>query len=460
VKRFDAHCHLFNLWYLISELVAIGWDATLGGGYPRRLPDKVVLKGPMRGADFKKLLDELLSFLRQLVEIGFTLFNDYQGNYGVLKHEYLAAFPDQDDLLVVPLMMDIYYMFVGYRSGAKSLAASQPVDPQRAFDEWYGKVKDIVHEGMDRSKKTLFASSGATQAPAAARDQIDARFETLLSELKSGSEPMLLRATGGAPMPNTVMTPGFEKEIKDSIKFWKDMMTGPAGAKRSRATPFLAVDPRRDGIMDLVKSRGAFGWEGPLVSHEGPFYGIKLYPRLGYKPEELTSLGLYDWCAQNDFPITFHCNTGGFPPLFKKWPWKDYSDPELWRDILTRYKGVNGGLRLNCAHFGEGDANWRKTIIAYASNAGGLYGTKVYTDIACFTGMDQMRNALRDYQGAPGMKGKLQLGSDYDVMLLAGFTDLKTYFEQFNDAFGPAGLIPEVAEKAPRSFLAGSNIAD
>jgi len=73
--------------------------------------------------------------------------------------------------------------------------------------------------------------------------------------------------------------------------------------------PFFPVDPRRPGVVQAVLS-------GKIVTRKrGGFYGIKLYPRLGYHPLSSNLVSLYAYCEANSIPITTHASTGGFPPF-------------------------------------------------------------------------------------------------------------------------------------------------
>ncbi len=85
-----------------------------------------------------------------------------------------------------------------------------------------------------------------------------------------------------------------------------------------------------------------------------PFYGIKVYPPLGFDPwpNDYETLKkhryLYEFCESNRIPIITHCDDQGFRGVPAKEAWK-YTDPASWRTVLENYPG----LRLDLAHFGR-----------------------------------------------------------------------------------------------------------
>lgn len=85
-----------------------------------------------------------------------------------------------------------------------------------------------------------------------------------------------------------------------------------------------------------------------------PFYGIKVYPPLGFDPwpNDYETLRkhryLYEFCEEHDIPIITHCDDQGFRGVPAKEAWK-YTDPASWRTVLENYPA----LKLDLAHFGR-----------------------------------------------------------------------------------------------------------
>lgn len=117
------------------------------------------------------------------------------------------------------------------------------------------------------------------------------------------------------------------------------------------------------------------------------FYGIKLYPPLGFNPtptdkdEKAKVELLYDYAQKFAIPITTHCDDGGYRTTDVDTA-HDNTSPEAWVAVLEKYPQ----LKLNFAHFGRQyqrthflrkQDKWHSTIIDLI-----LKYDKVYTDIS------------------------------------------------------------------------------
>ncbi len=70
--------------------------------------------------------------------------------------------------------------------------------------------------------------------------------------------------------------------------------------------PFIHVDPRREGVLDLLKK----------CVEEWNFKGVKLYPPLGVFPYDERFDPVYAYCQENNLPILTHCSP--FNPVHYK----------------------------------------------------------------------------------------------------------------------------------------------
>ncbi len=131
--------------------------------------------------------------------------------------------------------------------------------------------------------------------------------------------------------------------------------------------PFVAVDPRRDGLLETVRY-----WV-----EERSFRGLKLYPPLGFYPFDERLDPIYAYAEANNLPVMAHCArsgiydyhpitddklthplTGAKLPLLKRKDFCDvYADPDNYRPILEKFPN----LRICLAHFG-GSGEWRKYL--------------------------------------------------------------------------------------------------
>ena len=70
---------------------------------------------------------------------------------------------------------------------------------------------------------------------------------------------------------------------------------------KSRMWPFIAADPHRKDVVTLVT--------GAL--EEGTFRGVKVYPPMGFTPDDKRLYPIYEYCVRQGIPITAHCQNGG-----------------------------------------------------------------------------------------------------------------------------------------------------
>jgi predicted TIM-barrel fold metal-dependent hydrolase len=229
-----------------------------------------------------------------------------------------------------------------------------------------------------------------------------------------------------------------------------------------RIHPFVPFDPARqlawekqkltpDGqrpeysSLELVKD---------AIENKG-FIGVKVYNSLGYRPlgngDLLTVLQrkrvavrngkmqylfegkeydrvlreLYQYCHDNEVPITAHCQTGGI----EAYPEASYhfGNPVFWRDVLDEYPN----LHLNLGHFawGQGSGYGDKHMSALVKSVCSLMleYNYVYADVShhkVVSRQGRRKNtaaykAMRnDYAGSSleKLKRRLLYGSDWHVL--------------------------------------------
>ncbi len=127
--------------------------------------------------------------------------------------------------------------------------------------------------------------------------------------------------------------------------------------------PFAAVDPRHERVVEKTIA----------LLEQQRFRGIKLYPPIGYHPNDPVLAPLYAFAEQHDLPVLSHCSrpasvqfrgeptermrteplTGGRLNLDRQQLLTLFTDPDSYRPILSTYPG----LRICLAHFG-GAGDW------------------------------------------------------------------------------------------------------
>ncbi len=136
----------------------------------------------------------------------------------------------------------------------------------------------------------------------------------------------------------------------------------------ARLFPFLGIDPRREGLLDLVKQ---------YIEKEN-FVGLKMYPALGFFPDDERLFPIFEYAVKHNLPITSHCvpkNKNHFrTPItdemkkkveaedFDRDQMKDYfksnydfayylNHPHWYTKVLNKFPT----LKINLAHFGGND---------------------------------------------------------------------------------------------------------
>ncbi len=164
------------------------------------------------------------------------------------------------------------------------------------------------------------------------------------------------------------------------------------------------------------------------------FAGIKLYPPLGFEPwpddikdqngenERQKVKLLYQTCMDKNIPVIAHCSSGGF--LADK-DYIAYSNPaKQWATALSNYPE----LKINFAHFGTGNKNWEKSIIAYILEG----NNNIYTDFSCNTKKDIYYEELAETfikHNKKELENKVLFGTDFMINLLW----LESYNEYLKD---------------------------
>jgi predicted TIM-barrel fold metal-dependent hydrolase len=228
-------------------------------------------------------------------------------------------------------------------------------------------------------------------------------------------------------------TPGFRHHRKELIAL--------SQKKRGQVFPFFAVDPRRTAVIQTIL-------KGKLVGKSGPFYGIKLYPRLGVHPQCKDFWPLYAWCESNQIPITTHCDIVGFPPPFFETKLKvnygHWGEPSNFEPILKKHPK----LILNFAHFGMSNESWPDQIAELMTRH-----PNVYSDLSCYTDIKKLRAFHSNHWLKPKVADKTMFGSDFDVFFaVSAGTSMQEYYESFKTVFSASDL-ERMSSETPKRFL-------
>jgi uncharacterized protein len=139
--------------------------------------------------------------------------------------------------------------------------------------------------------------------------------------------------------------------------------------------PFVAIDPNNNEAIDIFQK---------AFSKDFNFFGVKVYPSLGYMPSHPTLMKVFEVCEQKKIPVTTHLGGSSVHStkhsfdlpykhrrssgeliesniqktfFFKNEYGKFFNKPQNWEPVLREFPK----LKLNFGHFG-GDEEWEKMI--------------------------------------------------------------------------------------------------
>ena len=164
---------------------------------------------------------------------------------------------------------------------------------------------------------------------------------------------------------------------------------------RTRMLPFIAADPHREDVCTIVT--------GAL--EKGTFRGVKVYPVMGFTPDDIRLYPIYEYCVQNSIPITTHCQNGGIPGL------GDYyhlADPEHWAPVLKDFPA----LTLNLAHNDRTGSAWQAKIAELIHTYPNVYTDISYNYEMWFMPKRYFTN-IKNMLSTPKIQDRLLYGTDW-----------------------------------------------
>ena len=191
------------------------------------------------------------------------------------------------------------------------------------------------------------------------------------------------------------------------------------------------------------------------------FFGIKLYPPLGFDPSPTDEkvAYLYSFCSEKQIPITIHCSDGGFTVDKNA---KKYTDPSNWENILKDEQYSK--LKINFAHFGKQgkrlvffpQKKWKKKILELI-----MQYPNVYTDFSCIAAKEDYYKSLEELSGKQEdydkIKQRILFGSDFMINLIWS----ESYNHYLSNFSGTEHISTEDKELFcsinPERFLFGAN---
>ena len=264
--------------------------------------------------------------------------------------------------------------------------------------------------------------------------------------------PMDMKFMGAGDVPRQ-----YEDQLKE---------LGELAQKLPEVIPFMHIDPRRPGVLDLLKRN----------VEENGFKGIKLYPPLGYFPYDEDLYPVYEYCQSQNLPVVSHCSPfsqvhfrgsrkemavllakSTHPVDMRGRSKKELSDyfthPSNYEPILKDFPK----LRICAAHFGsahywneflsnpQAGNNWLRIIRDMIEKH-----ENFYTDISFTLNNRAFFSLLKVLMFDEKINRKILFGSDYYMV------ETKTDERRFGidlRAFMGRDYFKLISEDNPKSFL-------
>ncbi len=261
MKHVDGHCHFFNIKYAFREALDILWDRFLGR-YPH---------------DGRKKKRELLALVREDEKTGLIKYIASLANAAVRSCNEQYVF-EQDkykesnlgsnsgEIVTVPLMMDIYYIFDKDDTVTEKFAPEARSDEeekisaeqQEQFLSVIESLKDDILTEVSNIGYDEIAAPNQETSGIDLEQKIIIKLQEAIDEFIGEMSMDLVHDMGTAGYRLSWGYKKHMKELEDLLEQHKETVI-----------PFLAVDPRRYNIIELVREK--VGWDKP-------FKGIKFRP--------------------------------------------------------------------------------------------------------------------------------------------------------------------------------------
>jgi predicted TIM-barrel fold metal-dependent hydrolase len=457
--RYDAHCHIISREVFFDRMVILLVNASKSFDLKKLVQIESTIKSEQEKSDRLHIL-KLIELLLEN-KTGKQTFDD-------LRNAYMEMDPRVQKFL--PLMVDFEYIFrIKYYSSDET-----PKDKAKQKEHQAAMLQSF-EDVRTKIKKTLKKEQPNTDKD---KHRLLTRF---VSETEDFGRPESKKAIDGHSIE--IIKP-YERQLetfKELKQEYKDDFQA-----------FLATDPRRPGMMDLIMEN---------VGQGKPFTGIKLYPPMGYSPTDPFLFGtddnedcLYKYCIDKQIPIITHCSAAGFSTFVDKlqvigavMPNMKFDSqpviytrlteikfetnilnfgkaveerayklnhPKLWEIVLKKFPT----LKIDLAHFG-GDPDEYGTerreyifkLMTQKQENGQLQYPYLYTDLSCITDKELLQDIYDNKFNY--IKDRVMYGSDYFLNLIWG-EDFATYYQNFTDVFN--GEMDRIAVGNVEGFLGGA----
>ncbi|WP_172292997.1 amidohydrolase family protein [Pseudoruegeria sp. HB172150] len=262
--------------------------------------------------------------------------------------------------------------------------------------------------------------------------------------------PMDMSCIGYGPVPMSL------KEQHDELNRLQVNDKAPGSI-----IPFATMDPRSQASID----------EGMRAIRELQFKGLKLYPRLGFAPDDPALMDqVYPNLAEQGLPVMTHCSRGGVQGReLSDFTADRYSEPDAFLPVLQKFPK----LRVCLAHFGgqrdweayargeapTGNDNWQVRIrrLICSDDWPGLWTDISYTLFYFDDYIPYLRIfLLADDDAGKRLRERVLFGSDFYMTRREALSERDICF-RLRNALGEE-TFRQIAETNPHAWLTGEGL--
>lgn len=290
--------------------------------------------------------------------------------------------------------------------------------------------------------------------------------------------PLLMDFTS---VPSAISRAYYPPEEKDRIKpYAEEMVQGietyykENGHHLFDIFPLLGITPASHSLKDIETMLETYVTTEHMIirgKHTSRrFYGVKVYPPLGYDPwpkdkEERKKVeAIYSFCRDSHLPIITHCDDQGFRtfPTKQAWVW---TEPNHYLPVLEHYPD----LIIDFAHFGY-RYSLQGNIQGIVAHSAGLPSSpwfyqiidlmekypNIYTDFS-FSGLyptfyKETLAFLKTKANRKELEKRIMFGSDFSINLLK-MESYSQYYELFEKSPFTDEEISSFSTDNPLAFL-------
>ncbi|MBN2662241.1 MAG: amidohydrolase family protein [Bacteroidales bacterium] len=237
--------------------------------------------------------------------------------------------------------------------------------------------------------------------------------------------------------------------------------------------PFVAIDPNNTKHLELFNK---------AFSKEYNFFGVKIYPSLGFLPSHPNLMKIFEQCARYDIPVVTHSCSGSVHSnknsfnlkyydlnqngelilknekktfFFKRQYEQLFNRPQNWEPVLKAFPN----LRINFAHFG-GVSEWKNNTSrkAWTYRIIDLMERypNVYADLSYIMHLPEIHKTFIDlFNNNKLVSERTLFGTDFYMITIEGkYKDIRS---QFVTNLG-SKIMHKISVENPLNFLNLTNL--